>query len=202
MPAIALRTDGALESVKAWALKWDLGGFCVRETVEGHNEHWHWFFESDKTIKQLRSSFNRDVPELKGNGAYSMTDCRDEDKYIRYMAKGPSEGQMPEIAWLNSLLYTEDKLSELHDEYWTENRKLKKRKAGSMIDWIVDEAKRQGFEHGQRDKLAKMYIRELGARGKPINLFSIRANLNTAQLLLCPDDSMLESLVDRALADL
>lgn len=193
MPAYSLRVDGHLDKVKAWADKHGLGGWAVRE-VAGDNEHWHLFLEGDKTIKQLRCSFNREVPELKGNGAYSLTDCRDADKYLRYMAKGDSDGQMPELAWSNSILYTEEKVSELHDQYWEENRKLKKRKAGSMVDWVVDEAKRQEVKWGDREKLAKIYIRELGSRGKPINLFSVRSSLNAVQYALCPDDSCLEAL--------
>lgn len=193
--AYALRIDSELDKVKAWALRHGLGGFAVRE-VAGDNEHWHFFLEGDKTIKQLRCSFNREVPELKGNGAYSLTECRDVDKYVRYLAKGESDGQMPELAWSNSILYDEEKLSELHDAYWSENRNLKKRKAGSMIDWVVDEAKRTGVEWHKREQLAKIYIRELGVRSKPINIHAVRANLNAVQYALCPDDTCLQALSD------
>lgn len=196
MPAYCLRVDGFLEKVTAWMDKHGLGGWAVRE-VSGDNEHWHLLVEGEKTIKQLRCSFNREIPELKGNGLYSLTECRDLDKYVRYMAKGESEGQMPEIAWSNSLLYNDDKISELHDAYWFENRKLKKRKAGSMIDWVIDQAKEDGIAWDNRSALAKLYIREVGKRGKPINLFAIRSNINSVQLALCPDDTLLNVLVDR-----
>lgn len=195
MGVYALRIDGHHDKVVQWADKHGLGGFSVRE-VAGDNEHWHFLLEGEKTIKQLRCSFNREVPELKGNGAYSLTECRDVDKYERYLAKGESEGQMPELAWSNSLKYDNDFISELHDKYWEENRNLKKRKAGSMIDWVVDEAKRQNIRWDEREKLAKVYIRELGARGKPINLFSVRSSINAVQFALCGDDSALEALVN------
>lgn len=191
----ALRTDSGLASVKAWADRLELGGFAVRE-VAGDNEHWHWLLESSKTIKQLRSSLTRDCKELVGNKSYSLTAVKELDKYVRYMSKGESEGVMPEIAWVNSLVYTPEKIKELHEAYWAENKKMKKRSAGTMIDWVVDEAKRQGIAWEKREVLAKMYIRELGVRGKAINLHSIRANLNTVQVALCPDDAALTVLAD------
>lgn len=192
----ALRIDEGLDQVKAWLAKHEIGGWAVRE-VAGDNEHWHFILYSSKTIKQLRSSLNRDVPALTGNGKYSLTDCRDEDKYLRYMAKGSSDGEMPEVAWRHGLEWTDEKLEELHDEYWEVNRKLKKRKLGSMIDWLVDECKRLEVGWADREKIAELYIRELGARGKPINLFSMKANINCVQVQLCPGDDMLKILVDR-----
>lgn len=193
----ALRIDSGLDEVKLWLAKYSLGGWCVRETVTGSNEHWHFHLVSDKTIKQLRCSFNRECPSLKGNGKYSLTDCRDVEKYDKYMAKGECEGQLPECVWTHGLDYSSEKISDLHDAYWLENRKLKKRKAGSYIDHVVDEAKRQNVRWDDRMELSKIYIRMLGAAGKPINLFSIRSNLNAVQYALCPDDACLEALAAR-----
>lgn len=192
----SLRVDGHLSKVTAWVDKMMMGGFAVRECV-ADNEHWHLYLIGDKTIKQLRCAFNRDVPELKGNGAYSLTECRDADKYIRYMCKGEGEGQLPEVVWRNSLDFTDDSVSEWHDQYWAENRALRKRKAGSMIDWVVDEAKRSSVSWSNRQALAKIYIKELGVRGKPINIHSVRANINAVQYALCPNDDALEDLANR-----
>lgn len=190
---IALRTDSALTAVLAWLAGLAAGGFGVRE-VAGDNEHWHWLVESDKTYKAVRVDFNKKVPELKGNGAYSMSEVEDVEKYERYLCKGESSGAGPEVVWRNSVKYTEEKLSELHEAYWAENRSLKKRKVGSMVDFVVDAAKRDGITWNQRSKLAEIYIKELGVRSKPINLFSIRANLNAVQYALCPDDACLNEL--------
>lgn len=197
MPSFALRIDGEFDKVKDWVDRNGYGGFAVRETVAGENEHWHWLLETDKELHSVRCSFNRAVPELKGNGKYSLTLVNDVDKYERYLAKGDSEGQVPEIAWTHSIKYDAEKLEELHEAYWSENRKLRKRKAGSMVDWVIDAAKAAEVRWQDRDKLSRLYIRELGARGKPINLFSIRANLNTVQLALCPDDTILDQLVEK-----
>lgn len=192
----ALRIDCALSEVLAWAAKYEIGGWAVRELATD-NEHWHFILYASKTIKQLRCSFNRDCPSLKGNGKYSLTECRDEDKYLRYMAKGSSEGEYPEVVWRHGLEWTEEKVEELHDAYWEANRKLKKRKTGSMIDWLVDECKRAEVHWDNREKIAELYIRELGARGKPINLFAMKANINCVQVQLCPGDDILKVLVER-----
>lgn len=197
MPAYCLRTDSLFDDVKSWVERQGFGGFAIRETVSGENEHWHWLLETDKDLHPVRCSFNRALPALKGNGAYSLTQCRDIDKYVRYLCKGDSEGAAPELAWSNSMVYDAAKLEELHVQYWDENRRLKKRKVGSMIDWVVDEAKRQEVAFSNRAKLSEIYIRELGVRGKPINLYSIRSNLNSVQIALCPDDSILADLVSR-----
>lgn len=197
MPAYALRTDDCFDKVKAWVEAQGFGGFSVRETVNNSNEHWHWLLETDRELHPVRCSFNRAIPELKGNGKYSLTVCRDIDKYVRYLCKGESEGVTPELAWSNSLVYDAAKLEELHVQYWDENRRLKKRKVGSMIDWCVDECKRLGVQYTDRKRISEIYIRELMSRCKPINLFSIRANVNTVQATLCPDDTILSALTDR-----
>lgn len=197
MSHYALRIDCALDEVKSWLDKHSIGGWAVREVAGEANEHWHFHLIVEKTIKQLRCSFNRECPSLKGNGKYSLTECRDVDKYDRYMAKGDCEGQCPELVWSFGLDYTDEKVSELHDSYWSENRKLKKRKTGSMIDRVVDVAKAENVEWSNRLALSKIYIRMLGEASKPINLFSIRSNLNAVQYALCPDDSILESLCER-----
>jgi len=196
MAPLSLRIDMCIDEAKAWAETMGFGGFCVRETVLGENEHWHWLLETDKKIQAVRTSLNRAIPALKGNGKYSLTEVKELDKYEKYMCKGESEGTGCEVAWKNSMLYTEEKIEELHVAYWTANRKLKKRTAGSMIDFVVDAAKTAEVAYGQREKLSKIYIRELGKRGKPINLFSIRSNLNSIQLALCPDDTILDQLAD------
>lgn len=195
---VALRTDGCFADVCAWAAKHGFGGFAVRENADGDNPHEHWvLFCGTKTIKSVRSSFNREVPELRGNGKYSMSEIDDLDKYTRYMCKGGSDCLKPLVVWRDSMTYDDAKIQELHEAYWKENKSLKRKRGGSMIDKVVDEAKRQNVHYGDRRALAKVYIRLLKEECKPINLFSIRANLNAVQVALCPDDSVIDSLVDR-----
>lgn len=196
-----LRIDGALQSVLAWIATVGINGWAVREVARSNdgqdNEHWHFHLWGDKTIKQLRCTFNRQVPDLKGNGAYSLSLCRDADKYDRYMAKGDDEHSLPNVAWKSSLSYDDDAVKRLHDEYWQTHRALKRKREGSMIDYIIDECKNRNVDWNDRKKISELYIRELGDRGKPINLHAVRSNINAVQFALCPDDSLLSVLVER-----
>lgn len=195
---ISLRTDKEFDAVKAFIDSQAYGGFCVREVAD-QNEHWHWLLEvpvnaqksSASNLQTFRMKLTRAVPVLKGNASYSATEVKDVDKYERYMCKGESEGTGPELAWRNSLKYTDEKMEELHEEFWETNKKLKKRKTGSMIDFVVDEAKRQGIDWKNREKLGEVYVREVIARAKPLNLFAVKNNINTVQCLLCPNDDAL-----------
>lgn len=191
--AYALRIDSHLPSVKTWAESQGYGGFAVREVAA--REHWHFLLTTCKTIKQVRSSFARCCPELIGNKGYSLTTVKELEKYIRYLCKGDSEGVTPEVAWTSGLTWTDEKFEEEHEAYWSANKKMKKAKtSGSMIDWVIDECKRLEVRWEQREVIAKIYIRELGARSRPVNMFSIRSGLNSIQIALCPDDTAIDLL--------
>ena len=194
---LSLRIDDCYPEVKAFVELKGYGGFAVRETVQGENEHWHWLIEVPEGVKiaAVRTALNRAVPGLKGNGKYSLTDVRDVDKYERYMCKGESEGVACEVTWRNSMKYNDDKIEELHNAYWAENRKLRKRKSGSVIDHVVDECKRQEVVWHRRSKIAEIYIKYLADSGRPISLFNVRAGVNTVQCALCPDDQAVQNLV-------
>lgn len=188
----ALRIDHSLPEVKAFLDAKNIGGFGVRE-IAGTNEHWHFLLETSLTIKQLRPQLLRAVPALTGNGAYSLTECRDVDKYERYMVKGESEGAGFEMIWRNSLKYTDDKLEELHASYWQANRQMRKRTAGSVVDHVVDECKRQNIQWNERSKIAEVYIRRQVAHSKPFSKFAAAAVVNVVECLLCPDDQAVQN---------
>lgn len=186
---IALRIDKCLSAVKEFIDSKGCGGFGVRE-VAGDNEHWHFLLSTDKfrNLPAFRVSLTRAVPELKGNASYSATAVNDLAKYERYLAKGASEGESAEVAWRNSVTYSDDKIGELHEQYWKENSRLKKRKVGSIIDFVVDECKRQSVDWKDRSKIATMYVAEIAKRAKPFNQFAAKAAVNGIQLQLCPDE--------------
>jgi len=196
---VCLRTDGEFEQVKAWVDKHGIGGFAVREGQDSENEHEHWLlFWGNKTLKAVRSLFTREVPDLKGNGKYSMSEVEDLDKYVRYMCKGKADYIKPVVVWRNTMTYTDDVIDENHKAYWEENKKLKrKRVSGSTVDAVIDICKERQIDWNDRREIARVYIRMLGERGKPINLFALRANLNAVQFALCGNDDCLEALVDR-----
>lgn len=194
---IALRTDKAFAQVKAWVEKEELTGFAVREVV-ATNEHWHWLLRDVKARKlhALRVKLTRSVSELSGNGAYSMTECRDVEKYERYLCKGESEGAGVDVAWRHSLEYSDDWIESHHRSYWEENKRLKKKRSLGVMDHVIDAAKRQNVKWDDRKKIAELYIRELAARSKPINTYAVKSAVNGIQVQLCPDDGAIQQLLD------
>ena len=189
---IALRIDKELAAVKSWLDEKGFGGIGVREVV-GENEHWHFLVECDyRNVQTFRTRLTNKIPGLKGNSAYSATAVVDLAKYERYLCKGDSEGVAVEVAWRSSLLYTDEKVGALHTAYWTEHKKLRKRKTGSAIDAVVDIAKDENINWERREKLAELYLREQVARNRPVNVFAARNAVNTIQIHLCPDDTAIK----------
>lgn len=193
---LALRTDVGFENVKSFVDSQEYGGFAVREGAGTDNPHVHWLLVCGaKSVKAVRCKLLRAAPELSGNGKYSLTEVADLDKYVRYLCKGDASHSAPDVVWRNSVEYTEERLTEAHEAYWEENRRLKKKRThGSMIDAVVDAAKEDNIGWNDRQALAKLYIRMLGERGKPINLHAVRSNLNAVQFALCPNTEILDSL--------
>lgn len=196
---IALRIDKDIDPVIAWLNKHGYGGFGVREGDGTSNVHWQFHLVvSGKTLKAVRSLFKRELPGFNGNGEYSMSEVDDVDKYDRYLCKGGSDTDLPIVVWRNSIEFTTEKVAELHRAYWVENQKIrKKRSRGCAIDGVIDICKEQKIDYNDRRAISRVYIKMLGEQGRPINLFSMRANINAVQLALCPDDTIVEALCDR-----
>lgn len=193
----ALRVDKCFSSVRDFLVSKDCSGWGVRE-VSGSNEHWHFYLETSMKAPAFRVALVRACPDLKGNAGYSLSVIKDVDKYLRYMAKGESDGSGCAYAWRNGLMWTDEKLEELHAGYWTENRALKKRKVGSVLDAVVDKCKADAVRWDDREGISEVYIREVVSRDKPINLYSIRSGVNLVQVKLCPDDKAIKVLAERA----
>lgn len=191
---LAIRVDKEIAKVKGFFAEKNLVGWGVRETVAGANEHWHFYVETLIKPASLRVLLKRSVPELCGNGAYSVQDVKDMDKYLRYMAKGESDAVMPEIAWKSGPVWTDEKIEELHDDYWQENQRLKKRRVESVIDVVLDQCKSEGIAWDDRTAIAERYIKELVSRHKPINIYSVKSSVNLIQVKLCPTDAAIKDL--------
>lgn len=198
---LALRIDKSFPAVKAWLGTHSFGGFGVREVAGESNEHWHFLLEipaNGKKIQAYRVSLTRDVPELKGNAGYSLTEVRDVEKYERYMCKGDTEEHMPEVVWSNSLKYDQARIQELHDSYWECNRQLQPRKRQlSVIDEVTQACKEAKIEWSERTAISREYIKSAVARKKGINIFQVKASVNVIQCLLCPDDKAIELLAEQ-----
>lgn len=192
----AIRTDSHFMDYREIFEGDNYSGWCVREDP-GDNEHWHWFIETKLKADSIRQEIRRKLPEVRGNGAYSVAEVRDVDKYLRYMAKGEQEGIVCEVYWSKGPLWSDEKILELHEAYWTEAAKLKKRKAGSMADAVIDICKEKRVEWDDRRTIAKEYIKELVRQHKPINLYSVKSNVNLVQVALCPTDDAIDELAQQ-----
>lgn len=195
-----LRIDHHYDETLQYVESHGMSGWAVRE-VSGDNEHWHWYLETDvfKNANAFRQSLTRKVPALKGNGSYSLKECDENyERYWQYMAKGDSNGSGVVPAWRHGLLWTDEKLEELHEAYWAENSQVaKKRKLGPIRDVVLEKAKAAGLTWEQPYAIQKIYIKELIARHKPINVFSVRAACNLIACLLAPNvDDAVDRLVD------
>lgn len=189
----ALRIDKEFPAVSSFLSEKGVSGWGVRETA-GDNEHWHFFLETKIKMSSMRVLLKRAVPSLSGNGAYSISDVKDVEKYQRYMAKGECAEKEPEVAWRHGLLWTDEKISELHEEYWMANRASKKRREVGVMDFVLDLCRDNGTAWDDRGAIAEEYIKELVARNKPINLFSVKSAVNLIQVKLCPTDDAIKML--------
>lgn len=193
---LAARIDKEMVAFNSFLSSKNISGFGVRE-VAGDNEHWHYYIETLLKPTSLRVLLKRAVPGLQGNGAYSIADVKDVDKYLRYICKGSSDNVLPEVCWKFGPLWTEEKFSELHDEYWTENARIKKRRTEAVIDVVIDKCKHEGIAWDERAAISEEYIKELVDRSKPINIYSVKSAVNLIQIKLCPDDSAIKQLASQ-----
>lgn len=191
----AVRTDKEFEKVKKYIE--DLAhttGWAVRE-VAGDNEHWHWYVRTPRKIQSFRVNLTKAVPEIRGNGGYSCADCRDTEKYWRYMAKGEPDID-PEVVWKIGQDWTDERIHQLHIDYWTENAKIKKRRVGSVQDHVIDVCKRDGVAWDDVRQISKEYVKELLARSKPINTFAVKSAVRLIQCVICPNEEAVEQVVN------
>lgn len=191
---LAVRIDRAITATLKFLDDRNESGWGVREFADS-GEHWHFFVETKTKPQPFRVALVRAVPDLKGNGAYSVAECRDVEKYLRYMAKGDEAAVPPEVVWKVGPMWTPEKIDELHEAYWQENRELKRRrKEGSVIDAVIDVCKEKRLAWEDRSYIAEEYIKELVSRNKVINIYSVKSAVNLIQVKLCPDDSAIKNL--------
>lgn len=185
---LALRTDVGFDSVKSWVTEKGMAGFAVFEKA-GDNEHHHWFLETDtyRNLQQVRMQLTRKVEALKGNGAYSLKLCgEDYERYWQYMCKGESEGTGPTVVWRHGLVFSSEKLEELHSAYWTENGRKKRKADAPILEVVLKKCKDEGVPWSNRESIAAEYIRELYNRSKPISMYSVKAAVSLLQVKLAP----------------
>lgn len=186
---LAVRTDNSYDEVKEFITTKQASGFAVYEKAGDNNEHHHWYLEVNgyKNVQTFRVALTKKIPGLKGNGSYSVKECDDDyERYWQYMCKGAGSGTGPQVVWRHGLIFTDEKLEELHQAYWNENRMKKRAKVEPIMDVVYDQLKADGTAWRDREAIAHAYIRELYKRNKPINLYSVKSACNLLQVRLAP----------------
>lgn len=175
--------------------------FVVREGGDD-NPHIHAFFISDSKLPALRKAVQRFLSGDRGNASYSLKECaEDYAGYLRYLCKGESSGDLPDVVGRSGLDYTDDWVKGQHDEYWVNNativkarQKRKGMKGPTVVDQLEERVKERRVSWEKKQDIAREYIMMYKEAKKPISIHHARAVVNTVQVLLCPDDTAIKYL--------
>lgn len=140
--SLAARITGAIPSELFDWLKTHGLMYVVREFGEKCGEHYHLLIHANaNTIRtKFKRAWNREEYDGqlpgKGNAKWSIKKCDDEAGYKRYMSKGASKDEQPDVVYsvgIDSAMY--------HEDYWKINAELsakstRKRKAATIMDEI------------------------------------------------------------------
>lgn len=203
----ALRVDLATVTVAmlcAWLAKRG-SYFAVRETNDKEeNPHCHAVLVCEEgKIKTLRTAFTRAFPDLKGNGSYSLTVVKDEDKYDRYMCKGAAEGELPDVVGRQGVKYTDSWIEEMNRQYWSLNFKSMKNKYQkdgkklSFLDFVVQECKKRRIDWNCDSDIARVYIELAATEKKVLCQATLKKHVEGAKLQLCGDQQAVEYFVQK-----
>lgn len=168
----------------------------MAENPAGENAHLHLLLESTSTsarhaqLPAIRKSLLQAFPELNGNGSYSLVKVRDRDKYLRYMCKGNSSSELPEVKWSHGLF----DIPALHAAYWAENA-ARYKPTLSLHDHVLKRCRDENIGWERPDKIARFWVQEAVARGKPLNTFQIKSYVKLLRCELCPDEQAIDAVV-------
>lgn len=194
--ALAIRLDGPSPTALISVLDKDGGAYLVVKELADSNVHYHVILHSVRKLSAVRAAIKRAMPEVNGNGSYSVTLVRDVSKYERYMMKGDSAEELPQVVAAHGMTYTSvDWHREQHDAYWAENALLgANRRKRPIIETVLIACKEAKYSWTNREAIAKVYIKEVVDRDRPINIFSAKAAVNLLQVKLCPNEDALDDL--------
>lgn len=98
----------------------------IREHGEKCGKHYHGFCLQTK-LNTLRQYLKR---RFKGNGEYSCKLAGDDGAALRYLCKGASQDDLPDVVYNDGHV-----LEQLHSSYWEHNKVYKKRaRKGDILD--------------------------------------------------------------------
>lgn len=160
----------------------------VRET-EAARTHLQGYIRTDTQLPAIRKRIQRTFKDLKGNGDYSLGQCREPEKYIRYLMKGTKETQ-PQVICHQGLDFTPEKIQEEYEEYWKTNEeikeamKTKKKSKGAILERVWERVPRDQTlsDRDYSEAIAEAIMQEYDDCNKPYNEFMMRG---IGQALMC-----------------
>ena len=108
---------------------------------------------------------------------------------------------MPLVAAAHGMQHTDPEWQKAkHDEYWEVNEEISRRRKLLPVGEVVLAAcKQKGIKWDDVESIGKVYIKELVARDKAINIFSVKSHVALIQVKLCPTDAAIEVLAGKLL---
>lgn len=120
------------------------GGYLiVHENSSSGVEHYHAVVHCDNA-KKFQNALTRGMKGYGGNKYFSTKNCTaDKDAAIRYICKGSSEhphprGDPPDVVGRSGLYFTDDRIRESYESYWTVSEKTKKSKELGFPQQVVN----------------------------------------------------------------
>ena len=109
-----------LNAMVGWIRSHSVATIIARE--EGERVHIHSIISPIKTKSTFIQQFLIKYPNLKGNKSYSCESVKEYDSMIRYICKGNSKDELPDV------LYHKDiDVEEMHKDYWKVNQEIKQK---------------------------------------------------------------------------
>lgn len=203
---IALRADVTSNEHRDRIVAWlaSHGSYIVVAEGGDANPHVHALLHSDLDIRMLRQNLRRKLDFLRGNGDYSLTTVRDVEKYERYVCKGESESELPQIVSRMGVEYTDDWVKERHGSYWQLQKDYKarhKRKglhSSTIVEKVEEICKNKAIRWDKEFEIGAEYLKLVSEGKKGVNIHQLRATVKGVQLQLCPDDAAITRLLHEA----
>lgn len=168
--------EAALEFVK------QSGGHLVIRHEKDEDDprpHWHALFWSALKVETLRARLVKAAPEVKGNKAYSLKVCDNEEIYERYMCHATGEGERVEIVASEGLKYTQAWAQQQNKIWWSTRKEIAKSKAKNKPDTVkdlLDRCKKQGYT--EREQIAGECVQMFVDQDRPINIHYAKSVVN------------------------
>jgi len=144
---------------------------------EVNRTHTHSLIQTEITINTFRKQLKKKFPLLNGNKDYQLTQIKDPNAMLRYVAKG-KKSTPPQVLFSN---FNPELVAQYHLDYWKENDKLKqthkqrpvaKSKTWTELCWEDVQKKVNPFENAERkhiELITEIVLIHLGSTARKLS---------------------------------